>query len=100
MKPWFEQRYAAGDGQFQVSYGPGGSWFACTSWGHYWSGGEIVGSIAQATKDDFWPVMGTLGVEGSYVLVDKNGARKWDLKGKYDALEKILKENVKRIEVR
>ncbi|OCK75796.1 hypothetical protein K432DRAFT_396963 [Lepidopterella palustris CBS 459.81] len=86
---WFDQRYAAGDGQFQFSYGPGNTWVACTSAGGYWSGGDISDTIELQTKD-FWPVKATLGISGSYVLVDADGRRKWDLKGKYDNLDNIL----------
>lgn len=47
----------------------------------------------------FHPVKAALGVHGSYVLINKDGRSKWNLKGKYGALGQILKNATVGIEV-
>jgi len=43
--------------------------------------------------------MATLGVESAFVMVDREGTVKWNLKGKYDHLDQILNSSNSAIEV-
>jgi hypothetical protein len=47
----------------------------------------------------FHAVIATLGFDNAYVLVDANGSYKWDLKGRYNSLDQILKQPGMAIEV-
>jgi hypothetical protein len=46
-----------------------------------------------------YPVKAALGVDNAYVLVDRNGKLNWNLKGKYNRLDELLKKSVLSIEV-
>ncbi|KAI3317582.1 hypothetical protein HD806DRAFT_526942 [Xylariaceae sp. AK1471] len=69
------------DDEFHVSLGPNGSFYFNNPTVDFFEG-RWYGN----------PAYVTLGCDGSYVLVGRDGDLLWDLKGNYPSLEKVLQE--------
>ena len=62
-----------------------------------WSG-ELPENVAQAIRG-FHPVKAAMGVNDAYVLVSGDGRFKWNLRGKYATLDRILRNSTLAIDV-
>jgi hypothetical protein len=96
---WIDRRWQSGDRKIYFSFGSDANWIMCTSKGACaWSDG-----FTEADQIRFQfssPVMATVGVACSYVLVDKDGKASWNLQGYYSQLDHFLGNNALAVTVR
>jgi hypothetical protein len=74
-----------------IALGPNGSYFAQDKNKMAWSNNlpdDLLKAIKGRVNTD--PRIVALGVDGSYVLVNKNGSGSWNLNGRYPDLQKKL----------
>ena len=75
-----------------VALGPNGSYFAQDKNKIAWANlpNDLVQAIEGRNNTD--PRIVALGIDGAFVLINKNGSGTWNLKGRYPELEKKFKE--------